>query len=324
MTSQDNDCCTPAPVTNDESDALLESSKSNVRYQIKTNPPPRHTAVAALDPSSTANSSSDGPLNFSSNILLVYRLNEMRHMEGVNFILAILCLVFCGINIALIVVNYVNSFNLEDPPISEKFFHLLEFWGTFFFAVVECISLTSTPKSILNIYDNPLTLRLVLFFNIVAASLPAILMTMNYEYFEIMSHEIEYFNEITMSFVDVVLLWSLCRDKENEGGKGRSWRMTAIACIVAMVQLAVYNGMGRTEDGDMKGEVPAHYLEFTFGIISSLIAFWFCMDNMFVCGKEIGEILYGTHEYCNICVDSKEEFSGKYLKKASLSIYGSV
>ena len=62
-------------------------------------------------------------------------------------------------------------------------FHLLEFWGTFTFACVECVSLTSTPKSILNIYDNPLALRLILFFNIVAAFLPAILISLNYEYF---------------------------------------------------------------------------------------------------------------------------------------------
>jgi hypothetical protein len=153
-------------------------------------------------------------------------------------------------------------------------FHILEFWGTFVFSVVTCISLTSTPKSILNIYDNPLTLRLVLFFNIVAASLPAALVSLNYEYFEIISHEIEYLNELTMSFVDLVLLWSLCK---IEGGP--SVLMACIACLVALIQLVIYNGLGITEDGDVVGEVPAHFLEFSFGIVSSLIAFWFCMDN---------------------------------------------
>jgi hypothetical protein len=33
-----------------------------------------------------------GPLNCSYNILLVYRLNEMRNMENLNFALAIACL----------------------------------------------------------------------------------------------------------------------------------------------------------------------------------------------------------------------------------------
>ena len=44
--------------------------------------------------------------------------------------------------------------------------------------------------------------------------------------------------------------------------------MTGIASMVAIVQLAVYNLMGVTEDGDKIGEVPAHYLEFTFEIMS--------------------------------------------------------
>eukprot|EP00577_Skeletonema_sp_RCC1716_P018706 CAMPEP_0113423454 /NCGR_PEP_ID=MMETSP0013_2-20120614/29032_1 /TAXON_ID=2843 ORGANISM="Skeletonema costatum, Strain 1716" /NCGR_SAMPLE_ID=MMETSP0013_2 /ASSEMBLY_ACC=CAM_ASM_000158 /LENGTH=269 /DNA_ID=CAMNT_0000311325 /DNA_START=258 /DNA_END=1063 /DNA_ORIENTATION=- /assembly_acc=CAM_ASM_000158 len=227
-------------------------------------------------------------LNSSQNVLLVYRLNEMRSLERVNFTLAIACLVYCSINIALIIVNHVNSQNPEDPPISEKAFHLLEFWATFCFAIVTTISLTATPKSILNIYNNPLTLRLVLFFNIVASAMPAMLMTLNTEYFEVMSHQIEYLNELTMSFIDLVLLWSLCKFE------GANAIMAVIASIVACVQLAIYNGMGRTDDGEMIGEVPAHFLEFTFGIISSLIGFAFCMDNKFVCKKEIGQILYGT------------------------------
>lgn len=215
-------------------------------------------------------------------------------------------------------------------------FHILEFSSTFIFALVECISLTSTPKSILNIYNNPNLLKLILFFNIVVSSFPAVLVILNYEFFEIVSHQVEYMNELTMSFVDLVLLWSLCQFQ------GTSALMAGIATVVAMVQLAVYNGMGRTEDGDMGGEVPAHYLEFSFEIISSLIAFWFCMDNKvrytvyifemnvclllffttslytckifkFVCGNEIGAILYGNHEYCKICSDSSREFTGTYL-----------
>mmetsp|Transcript_16688 Transcript_16688/g.25317 ORF Transcript_16688/g.25317 Transcript_16688/m.25317 type:complete len:305 (-) Transcript_16688:71-985(-) len=250
-------------------------------------------------------------LNSSQNVLLVYRLNEMRSLERVNFTLAIACLVYCSINIALIIVNHVNSQNPGDPPISEKAFHLLEFWATFCFAIVTTISLTATPKSILNIYNNPLTLRLVLFFNIVASAMPAMLMTLNTEYFDVMSHQIEYLNELTMSFIDLVLLWSLCKFE------GANAIMAVIASIVACVQLAIYNGMGRTDNGEMIGEVPAHFLEFTFGIISSLIGFAFCMDNKFVCKKEIGQILYGTHIDCTICRASFSEYSGTYVTPSS-------
>ena len=73
--------------------------------------------------------------------------------------------------------------------------------------------------------------------------------------------------------------------------------MAGIASIVALVQLAVYNGMGKDGNGDMVGEVAAHYLEFTFGIISSLIAFWFVMDNKVSCYtvSELHFLLEGTN-----------------------------
>ena len=147
-------------------------------------------------------------------------------------------------------------------------------------------------------------------------------MSLNTEYFEVLSHQIEYLNELTMSFIDLVLLWSLCKFE------GANAIMAVIASVVACIQLAIYNGMGRTDDGEMIGEVPAHFLEFTFGIISSLIGFAFCMDNKFVCKKEIGQILYGTHIDCTICRASFSEYSGTYVTPSTNpkrpTLYGSV
>lgn len=313
----DDGCCT---AIHDNSSGAENGTPFDyqARRALPTGPP----KPVSKPRSPTAASADGGPLNYSSNVLLVYRLQEMRHMESVNFVLAVLCLVYCGINIALIIVNYVNSHNEGDPPVSEKCFHLIEFWATFVFAVVECVSLISTPKSLFIIYDNPLALRLVLFFNIVASSLPAVLISLNYEYFEILSHQVEYVNELTLSFVDVVLLWSLFKVDDRATP---SLPMAVIASVVSLVQLAVYNGMGRTADGDMVGEVPAHYLEFSFGIISSVICGSFCLDNKFVCGKEIGEILYGTHRDCDICVANLNDYEGTYLKsRPNMLRYGSI
>ena len=64
--------------------------------------------------------SKNGPLNESSNILLVYRLDEMRRMESTNFALAFVCLAVCGMNAALVLVNWVNSQSEDDPPVAER------------------------------------------------------------------------------------------------------------------------------------------------------------------------------------------------------------
>eukprot|EP00957_Ditylum_brightwellii_P188258 14331203-Ditylum_brightwellii.AAC.1 len=229
-----------------------------------------------------------------------------------------------GINISLLFANYINWKHPDNPPVNDVVYHLVEFWATFGFALVECIALANTPKSLYDITNNsgdqnPLLLRMVMFLNIVATAVPALLVSFNIETFEILSHEIEYINELTMSFIDVVLLvslWNSSKDKNNNNHNSKTTVLSAttttgIAFLVAIVQLGVYNLMGYdTETHDMVGETLGHYLEFGFEIISSLILFWFCMDNVFIADKEIGLILYGRNhdEDCQICLDKSNEF----------------
>jgi hypothetical protein len=120
----------------------------------------------------------------------------------------------------------------------------------------------------------------------------------NLEIFEMWAHEIEYSNELSMSFVDLVLLWSLTKHgKDNTKLKfrladtGSGIYLVAGAIVIAIVQLLIYNGMGYTSTGDLAGEHLAHYCEFAFEVISALIAFWFSVDNKFVADKEIFEIM---------------------------------
>ena len=104
----------------------------------------------------------------------------------------------------------------------------------------------------------------------------------NLEYFEVMAHEIEYSNELTMSFVDLVLLWSLChsfqgpnsKSSVNSTGAKSGIFLAAGATSIAVLQMFIYNGMGHTLSGGRTGEHLAHYCEFTFEIMSALIAFW--------------------------------------------------
>jgi hypothetical protein len=259
------------------------------------------------------------PLNQSNNVLLVYRLEEMKSNSTLNFGLALLCLCYCAVNMVLMAVNYMNVQMANDdgingePVVSDLTYHLTEFWATFGFACVECISLVHTPKSFFKIYNHPLLLKLILFFNIAATLVPAILVTLNLHVFEIASHEIEYVNEMTMAFVEIVMLKSLLRFETSAASLVGQWVVAGLALAVACLQLGVYNLLGRSDDGDMQGEVPAHYFEFAFEILSSLIAFWFCMDNKNVADEEIGSILYGQHRDCTICSAKSTEFEQMYI-----------
>ncbi|KAJ8603076.1 hypothetical protein CTAYLR_006676 [Chrysophaeum taylorii] len=285
-------------------------------------------------PKSASSSSSSGQtLNASTNVMLLYRLHNLQHMSLANFSLGLLALSYAATCVVLLVLN-VGDNNDEDcgdpedvrtprcgSTVSEQTLHRLEFWAGFSFTLVTAFSLMFTPKAVSHIYENPVILKLVLLFQIVLALIPALLVTANLEVYERPSHELEYLNELTIAFVDLILFASLVREDDDEDDeenpklfapsnsveledfgargmpRGGATLFPVIACIIAGVQMAVYNS-GRWIDG---AEKLAHYFEFTFGIISAFVTFWFCMDNRFACDSEIMEILYGTHRDCLNC-----------------------
>jgi hypothetical protein len=139
----------------------------------------------------------------------------------------------------------------------------------------------------------------------VVAFIPMLLVWCNLGIFEVLAHEIEYSNELSMSFVDLVLLWSLTKQgKYNTKLKlklvdtGSGIFLVAGSVAMAIFQLFIYNGMGHTATGGLAGEHLAHYCEFFFEIVSALIVFWFCVDSKFVADKEIFEIMFVSFGVC--------------------------
>merc|ERR1719217_1665452 len=70
------------------------------------------------------------------------------------------------------------------------------------------------------------------------------------------------------------------------------WIAAFVGGLVSFVQLGIYNLSGWTPTGDSKGEQAAHYLEFSFGIISALITFWFAIDNKLLADGRLAELMY--------------------------------
>jgi hypothetical protein len=211
---------------------------------------------------------------------------------------------FCHvvINSALFYCNY--CIQIGHPIVSDIMFHRTEFWSTFVFVLVQLCAVMILEKN--SCFENyPSVVTCVFLANVIGSLCSAILVTIDLEYFEIVSHELEYVNEITMSFVDLFFLWSSSSSRYNhcptECGHGSEsktsrgaadgivrrsrtmddrtqWLATAsISCLVAIVQLSLYNGFGKNAEGDMNGELVAHYCEFLFESLSGGIMIWFSL-----------------------------------------------
>ena len=152
---------------------------------------------------------------------------------------------YAGMNMVLLAFNYLGK-NDDDcgdkesvfiarcrGPVSKSLFHRIEFTGTFVFCLLQAVSLLYTPKSLMNIYDNPAALKVVLVFAVVCSFVPALLMWCNVEEFETVSHQVEYSNEITMSFIDMVLLVSLLN--QSHSGVAQGVTTVIIAAFSTMI-----------------------------------------------------------------------------------------
>ena len=111
--------------------------------------------------------------------------------------------------------------------------------------------------------------------------------------------------QIFMAFIDLVLLNSLLNNKGQRGQHGPPRSSTdstvkhpkkqvvgLFCAAMAVTQLWVYNGFGVDEDGEKRGEVPAHYLEFVFEAMSGAITVWFCLDNKTMADREVNELMW--------------------------------
>ena len=88
--------------------------------------------------------------------------------------------------------------------------------------------------------------------------------------------------------------------------------------LIAVVQLAVYNGMGIDEDGERRGEQAAHYCEFAFEILSSGVTFWFCMDNKLLCDNLIMTIMLADASVVTVEVHKPEAEDAHPLMRQTL------
>ena len=297
-------CCAPPDIPAPPQLANQPSGALSLRRDPRARPIPNNCDVkhdCQLE---------DCELMFDQNVLILHKLRTLHSTSQFNEGLALLTLVYFGINVVCSVLNGLNNNDADcgDPrslyiarcgsPTSDYAFHNIEFWATFVYALLQVLALTHSSKNLSTIASNTTLLKVGLFIEVVATFVPAMMVAIDLGTFEVLTHEIEYANELVITFIDLVMLHSLVRGARGDRGRVNNqsprtqFAALAVGAIVAIVQLCVYNGMG-WEDGDPNGETLAHYFEFTFEALSAGVTFWFCMDNKFVADRRIIKIMYG-------------------------------
>eukprot|EP00419_Tripos_fusus_P009185 CAMPEP_0172661642 /NCGR_PEP_ID=MMETSP1074-20121228/4831_1 /TAXON_ID=2916 /ORGANISM="Ceratium fusus, Strain PA161109" /LENGTH=247 /DNA_ID=CAMNT_0013477441 /DNA_START=67 /DNA_END=810 /DNA_ORIENTATION=+ len=220
-------------------------------------------------------------------------VSSLKSRSSVNFLLALAAVVYMAVNVVCYAINY---FDPDDPTVavtSPLTFHLLEFWATFFFNVVEVLALIYSSRTLNKITASPTFLKLIFFLNVASSFIAALLVSINLEKFETVSHELEYANELIMATIDLILLGSLLTRRCQGGRVGivqvRTTCGVVIAVAIAIIQLFVYNGL-------TDGEQLAHYFEFTFEVLSAGITFWFTMDSKFLADATMRELLLACQD----------------------------
>mmetsp|Transcript_1421 Transcript_1421/g.2378 ORF Transcript_1421/g.2378 Transcript_1421/m.2378 type:complete len:360 (+) Transcript_1421:51-1130(+) len=263
-----------------------------------------HTNNTGFDRQCTEARCDHTELNSTQNVIVIVRANELASMSRVNTALAFLSVLYIAVQVICIILNsYDNDCDPSkdqscDPATTPPVFHLLEFWATFMFNTVDLLAISYSPKKLSNQYEHPNLLKLLVLFNIGLSFCSSLLVSINLEKFEVLAHEFEYLNELTITLFDITIFLALLRGRSHEVNRQSDAKrvsligLLAVGCI-AVLQLGVYNLCGWTADGDSNGEQAAHYLEFTFGIVSAGITFWFTMDNRISADKRLRALMYG-------------------------------
>jgi hypothetical protein len=156
--------------------------------------------------------------------------------------------------------------------ISEKYeipFHMLDFWGSFIFTLIEgCILINSNIITI----ESPRFL--IVAFNIGTTLLAAILYSCNTQYWEVPAHWIEYFAQICIVLSDLIFIFHQFKNTENILYKYRYYE-TIIIFILFIFNFLKFLLYGEVIYVGFPGEQSAHFIEFLGEIINAVFAFLF-------------------------------------------------
>ncbi|CAD8094181.1 unnamed protein product [Paramecium sonneborni] len=228
---------------------------------------------------SQQSTSQSQPLNEQNKNLLyshIYNNQKFKQNILIFFILVIVINFFC--NLALLVANCHPQEVIEDNYYLP--FHMLDFYGSFFFALSEgCVLILTGIVTIdsIKIY--------LIILNVGGTLVALILFTFDPEFFEVTSHWIEYSVQLLLTLTDFLFIFQ--QDKQSLMYKYRFYESCIIilAFIMSFLKLLIYGGVIPTND---QNERMAHFLEYSGEMINDCFAIFFIIIQL---NKETQDIM---------------------------------
>ena len=172
-------------------------------------------------------------LRFDSNVLVLQRLSDLSTLSTVNFVLAIMCVMYLASML-------VCLFYSVRPVVKELVLHRLEFGSTFIFTLVTTVALVFSPE---RRFRSPLLLKTLVLVNVCASFVAGLLVFLSLEEFEHIAHEIEYANELCTSFVDVLIVLTLELKGEEQQQRWQRARLAVFGTLAAAVPAVQVQGL---------------------------------------------------------------------------------
>lgn len=199
-----------------------------------------------------------------------------------------LILPYLGLVTALLCAN-----NFDQDTVIEAFyflpFHMYEFWGGVYFALVEGYVLLVADEESFRAMDPGRQSAMVhlLSVNIITSVVAASLFTLIAEIFEVPSHYIEYASQVTVTLLDAFFMTMPTRmgGTLGTGSDGRRQYkrvgifpkqvQTVVFVVLVLMDFAKFFLYAEIIHVDIGNERSSHYVEFVVEILNSLWAFWY-------------------------------------------------
>lgn len=217
-------------------------------------------------------------------LLQVYKQTQLNGSILKVTFFEYVALLYAAASVVLFIVNcepheYIHE-NLFMP------FHMTEFWSAFVFAMTEAFLLSTTtalyrqqkPLGVRNVWlDGLRVLHAVVALDIAVTFVAAMLMTLDGERYERVSHYAEYIALLPLTLLDLIFI---VRNRSSGNAvRGSQWQLRCgvalLVFVAAVVQLFIYSELIPTHEPSR----TTHFIEFSINFVNACFAVWFAVQT---------------------------------------------